>query len=268
MKTTLKDLKLPAMMTVLGLSTLMTQAQPDLGAAKGANPPNRTPGQLVANMTPEQRRTLMQGRIEEQLQNRRTEMLRQSLNQSGFDDKTVQDAIIDFSNQQIKAALSIRDKTDRVSESLADKATADTQISVLLNDLRTAQADEKERRAAAEKALDAKINYTKKPRLEALLTTLNLIGVDGGLMNIVSSIGGGRGAGLGAGGLAGRGVAGGAFGGGRRGFGAYQNGAGAGQNAQGNAQGNDVFGLRRERGLRRNNNEDANKPKTDAKVGA
>ena len=278
MKTTLITLKLPAILTVLGLTALVSHAQPNLGAAKGDNPPNRTPREMVRNMAPQQRTAMMQGRLEEQLQNRRADMLRQSLTQTGFDDKAMQDDIVDFSNQQIKAALTLREKTSKVSDAVADKATPDTQISALLNDLHAAQDDEKTRREAAEKALNEKLGYSQKPRLEALLTTLNLIGENSnGLLNMMSAPNGGRinggaiggaqrggfgGGGLGAGGFRANG-----FGG--RGFGANQNAGGAQ-----NAPGNDVFGLRRQQGLRldrgarreRGNGNNDNADKNDAQA--
>ncbi len=272
MKTSPSNKKMPIVLTACGLLGLagIAGAQPDLGAAKGDNPPNRTPGQMLRNMPQEQRRTLMQGRLMEQVQERRAETLRQSLTQGGFEEKALQDTVIEFANEQIKAALSLREKTSKVSDAVADKATTDTQISVILNDLHTAQADEKERRAASEKALDAKISYTQKPRLEALLTTLNLIGGESGsLVNIMGGMG--RGGGLGGGGFArggqngfggaqGGGAAGGAggFGGGRRGFGG---GFGANQNGD-NAQGAGNFGLRRER---RNTERQGNKENKDNK---
>lgn len=319
MKTTLTPAKTSLMLMTLGLITLNAAAQPDLGAAKGANPPNRTPGQLMRDMAPEQRRAQMQGRMTEMLQERRAEMLRQSLTQGGFEDKATQDAVVEFANQQIKAALALREKASKVSEVAADKAATDAQISALLNDLHAAQVDEKGRRETAEKTLDAKINYSQKPRLEALLTSLNLIGEgSGGLMNMMGGLTGGRGmavlggrggalggdqgaaggfaGGIGRGGQNGfgagqggafggaargadRGGAGGfgGFGGGRRafggaggfggqngfgggGFGGNQNGApGDGQNAAGNARGGDIFGLRRERGLRREQRDAAGK---------
>ena len=289
MKTSLSNKKMPVMLTACGLLGLagIAGAQPDLGAAKGGNPPNRTPGQMLRDMPQEQRRALMQGRMVEQLQDRRAETLRQSLTQGGFEEKTLQDAVIEFADEQIKAALSLREKTSKISDAVADKTTTDAQISVLLNDLHTAQAAEKARRAASEKALDAKINYTKKPRLEALLTTLNLIGEEsGGLVNIMGGMGrgggafGGGGGGLGGGGGAfggqngfggaqGGGAAGGAgaFGGGRRGFGG---GFGANLNGGDNAQGAGNFGLRRERRNtdRQGNNENKPAAEAEAKVAA
>jgi hypothetical protein len=269
-------------LSLFGLAGV-ADAQPDMNAAKAGNPPNRTPAQLMRDMAPGQRRAQMQGLAMERLQTGRADMVRQQLIDGGFVDKAVQDAVVEFSNAQIKAALALREKSAKVSEALNDKATTDAQLSVLLNDLRAAQADEKDRRETEDKALDAKINFTKQPRLEALLVTMNLIGEgSGGLLGGMGNMGGGRGlAGLGgrgangfgggAGGFGGARAGGfgalegaqgaqgaGGFGGGRRAFGAFggnQNGAaGDGQNAQGNA-GADVFGLRRDRALRREQRE-------------
>lgn len=279
--------KFSVLLTGMALCGVMNvaQSQPDLGAAKAENPPNRTPAQLVQNMTPEQRRALMQGRIVERLQESRADMIRQSLTQGGFDDKATQDAVVDFANEQIKAAVAMREKSTKVSEAVTDKTTTDAQISVLLNDLHMAQDDEKTRRETAEKALDAKISYTKKPRLEAVLTTLNLIGDGSNLLGGMGQMNGGRGMmalggaggfGGGFGGLGGRAAGNNPFGNnaagngvlgrGGRGFGGAFDGGFGGRGAGGNAAGNqaDGFNLPRDRAERIWRREQRNAPANNA----
>lgn len=102
--------------------------------------------------------------------------VRQQLQASGFTDKALQDAVIDFMQAQEKARGPLRDKAREVGAAIRNNATTDTQMATLTNAFRIAIEDEKTRSEAALKTLDAKIGYAKKPRLEALLMMLGLIG--------------------------------------------------------------------------------------------
>ena len=199
-------------------------AQPNPNdAAKGENPPNdqqrgrnggRFDRQRLRDMTPEQR--------EQAMQQLRDTSLRNLLTRAGFADKETQDPIITFINEQGQARQALQDKNRKVVEALRAEAT-DANISTLLSDLRQATADEKTRRDAAITALDAKINYTKKPRLEALLTVMGLVGDESALAGGIGGFGARTGGGARGGGAFG------GFGGGRGG-----RGDGAGDAAQGN----------------------------------
>ncbi|MBV9865850.1 MAG: hypothetical protein JO316_10890 [Abitibacteriaceae bacterium] len=219
------------------------QAQPNpADANKGANPPNWPQGNNqnnqrgnFQNMTPEQRQQMIQ-----QFQEQRT---RRVLTAAGFTDAATQDPIVAFANAQEKARQPLLDRFQKLAQALRANAATDAELSASLNDLRQAVADEKTRNEKALKDLDAKVSYTKKPHLEALLTVLGIIGDESSF--ITGGMGRGMG-GLGMGGMGrGMGGPGGGFGGG---FGLGAGGAGGA-----GAQGNGGFGRRGGRGRRGGN---------------
>lgn len=216
-----------ALATALSLAG-SAQAQPNPNdAAKGANPPNWQQGGNGRgnwqNMTPAQRQQAMQ-QMQEQA-------IRRSLTNAGFADAATQDPIVAFMAAQDKARQTLRDSFTKLAEALQGNAATDTQLSASLNDLRQAVAAEKTRYDAAEKDLDTKVGYSKKPHLEALLTVLGMIGDEasyamggmGGRMGRGMGMGGMGMGGFGGGGFGGGGFGGGLFGGRRRGNGGNGN---------------------------------------------
>jgi hypothetical protein len=188
-------------------SLAIVQSQPDMNdAPKGDNPParggrgNQAGNRAdVRNMTPEQREQLMQQRQQE-MQQRRAENLRRQLQNAGYTDQALQNAVIEFANSQEQAQNGLQNKIRALSEAIRGGAT-DNDVAALLADARaTAQALESQR-AAALKALDARVGYSSKPKLDALLALMGLTGDE-------LAAGGGRG------GFGGPGMAGQAFGGG------------------------------------------------------
>lgn len=235
-----------AVAAALGLAGAV-QAQPNPGDAnKGDNPPNWPQGNNQRgnwqNMTPEQRQQMMA-----QMQEQRTRRL---LTGAGFTDAATQDPIVAFANEQEKARQPLRDRFMKLAQALRANAATDAELSASLNDLRQAVDDEKTRNQTALKDLDAKISYTKKPHLEALLTVLGLIGDES------SFVTGGLGRGMGMGGMGrGMGGPGGGFGAGGFGGGGFGGGLGAGGAAGGaGGQANGGFGRRGGRGRRGGNN--------------
>lgn len=207
--------------TALSLASV-AQAQPNPNdTAKGTNPPNWQQGGNgggggrgnFQNMTPEQRQVFLQ-----QMQENR---LRQQLTNSGVTDNAAQDPIVAFMATQDKARQTLRDRFTKLADALQGNAATDAELSASLGDLRQAVADEKTRRDAALKDLDAKVGYSKKPHLEAVLTVLGLLGDEASFAT--GGLGGRMGGGRGMGGLGGGG-----FGGGGLGGGGLNNGAGGG----------------------------------------
>ena len=168
--------------------------RPDFGRPDGGRPDGGRPD--FRNMTPQQREQMFR-----QFTERR---LRDELTRTGFSQKTIQDPVVHFALAQATDRRVVGEKAGKLREALANKAS-DAQISAALSGLRAAQKSAKQRRDKGLKDLNAKIAYSKKPRLDAVLTLAGIVG-DGPLM-------GGRGFG-------GRGGFGGPRdGGGRRGFG-------------------------------------------------
>ena len=154
----------------------------------------------------------------------REQTIRLMLSNAGFADKTVQDEVIAFAKEQNAATEKLSEQNLKMMGSLRDQATPVAQLSALMNDYRAAQEDETMRRKTAVDALDAKINFRKQPRLEAVLTTLSLVGDE----MAVAGLGDATNGGFGGGGFGGGGGRFGAFGGGGQGGGFGGNGGGRG----------------------------------------
>jgi|GEM_PF-4190606 len=154
------------------------------------------------NMTPEQR--------EAAARQRREENIRRQLNDAGYNEKDVQDAIVEFANAQAQDEAASQEKVRALSQAIRNGADAD--IAALLAQLRAEIAAAKTQREAALAKLDEKIGYSRSPRLEAIL-------VVSGLTGEVEGNPGGRGGGFSQGGQGG-----GQRGGGRGGRGGGQGG--------------------------------------------
>jgi hypothetical protein len=155
----------------------VAQAQPDLNnAPKGENPPPRN-------------RPNRPGRGDNN-ENRRSpeDNVRRMLAQAGVDDAATQTAVLDYIKTDMEARGPLREQGAKIFRALREGAVTDDQLLALVTDYRAAQQAEKARREQAEANLDAKINYSKNPRLEAMLLLSGLIG-DGPMM----FQGGGRG---------------------------------------------------------------------------
>jgi hypothetical protein len=183
----------------IGLSGSLVHAQPGEGNL-AQNPPNQDqPQRRRGNrqeLTPDQRQQMLQQR-----EHQREQMLRATLTNSGFAEKALQDAVIDFVKEQEQSRMGVQDKLRKVAEALRTQAVTDTQLATLLAEWRVATEAEKTRHEDARKALDAEIGYSQKPRLDALLSLMGITSDDASLAGGM----GGRGGGFGGGGFGGRG---------------------------------------------------------------
>jgi hypothetical protein len=170
----------PLALIALGATAGVLYAQPDANdAPKGDNPPNWQNGGRggrggnqgnrpnFRNMTPEQRQQFQQQRQDENV--------RRTLNNAGFTSTTVQDAVIAFANEQDKDRTASEDKVRQLAQAVRNGAT-DAEIATLLAAVRADAQAAQTKREAALKDLDAKISYTKSPKLEAVLVLLGLTG--------------------------------------------------------------------------------------------
>ena len=143
----------------------VAQAQPDLNnAPKGDNPPPRA--------RPNRPNRGQNGRTPE-------DNVRQMLTQAGVNDAATQTAILDYVKADIDARAPLRDQGKKILQALRDGAVTDDQLLALVTDYRAAQQAERTRRTQAEAALDAKINYSKNPRLESVLLNIGALDPDG-----------------------------------------------------------------------------------------
>ena len=153
------------------LGALKVQAQPDANnAPKGANPPVQMPFPGAGDwqkMTPQQRREAVQKGVEG--------TLRGSMTWLGYTDAKLQDAVIAAAMEREKSLDKVRDANFKLTQGVLAKAN-DKDIAVLMNDLDTAIEDAKAERETLMQTLDAKIDFSGKPRLQAFLT---LVGING-----------------------------------------------------------------------------------------
>ncbi len=209
MQTKWKKLAIPAALgIVVAAGAVRSQAQPP---DDGSGPPQGgSQGQRPAPPTAAD------------MQARRAKMLRDTLTKAGYTDTTLQDAVVAYAATQEMARQNLRDLTRKLRDTVLEPTTTDTAVSTQLAALQTALAAEKTRSAAAQSALNAKISYTSKVRLNALLTSMGLVGDAAAYANP----GGGQGGPGGRGGWGGRGGRGGWPGGGQGGWGGGQGGPG------------------------------------------
>lgn len=206
-------------------------AQPPAGGGAGANPPNweNQPGNRpdFANMTPAQRQQFIVQRI-----------VRGAMENAGFNNPAHETAVLAYAQDQAKATQPLQEMAAKLVEAISMPGVSDDQVAKLLKDFQAAVAAEKERRKTARAALDAKVNYTKLPRFEVLLSSLGLVGDDG---LSLGGLAGGRGGFMGMmGGMGGPG----GFGGGGRGGQGGPGGPGGGQGGRGGQGGQGGPGAR------------------------
>lgn len=155
-------------------------------------------------------------------------MVRNLLTQAGFNDKDLQDAVVNEAQTQQKAATALQEKTRVLAEAIRMNALDDAKITHLMDSFSAAVQDERKARLDRAKELDQKIGYSQKPRLRALLSLTGIVGDEVSLLAppatvpVPGLVGGGYGArwfgpmtnapGFGGGGFGGG--AGGGFGGG------------------------------------------------------
>ena len=155
-------------------------------APKGANPPvgmGLPNGADWQKMTPQQRREAVQKTIEQ--------TLRGTMTWLGYGEAPLQDAVVAAALQREKSLDNVRQKHYKLTQALIAKL-AEKDIAVLMNDLATASEDAKEERETANAALDAKIDFSGKPRLQAFLALMGITGDDsasiGGIVGSTTSL--------------------------------------------------------------------------------
>ena len=121
------------------------------------------------------------------------EAIRKMMTLGGVPDVATQDAVLKFMKEDVEARKPLRALGLKLFEALRAGDVNDDQMLALITDYRAAQDAEGTRREDAQDALDAKVNFTKNPRLEAMLLLAGLIGDGSGLMNAGPGGYGGRG---------------------------------------------------------------------------
>lgn len=166
--------------TLAGVLSGAAHAQPNINNGQANNPPNQIPfgGMNMGDwqkMTPEQRREAML-KITEQI-------LRGGMDMMNVQDKATQDAVVAFALEQEKALEPVREAHRKVAQALINNATTEQQVSVLMDELRAAEAQAREKRGRDIEALEKQIHFSEKPRLAALLSLVGLTGEQTGFIN-------------------------------------------------------------------------------------
>lgn len=115
------------------------------------------------------------------------EAIRKMMAMGGVPEIATQDAVLAYMKEDVEARRPLREAGMKLFQALRAADVNDEQMLALVTDYRAAQETEKVRREQAQNALDAKVNFTRNPRLEAMLLLAGLIGDGGGL------VGGGQG---------------------------------------------------------------------------
>jgi hypothetical protein len=155
----------------------------------------------------------------------REQQLRQTLTTAGYIDKTLQDTVIAFSTTQDQAKQALRQNLSQLQQTVSAPATTDAQAATALGQFRSIVEAAKAQWSKDVQSLDALVGFSKKPKLEALLTVMGLIGDESAFI-------GGNGMG-GPGGMGGRGGRGGMNGQGQGGQGGGRGGMGGGMGGPG-----------------------------------
>jgi hypothetical protein len=151
--------------------TSLAQAQPDPNdAPKAANPPENG----------RQGRQGNRGGNPEEMKKRVEDGMRQMMNQAGVNDAPTQDIILAYVKADTEARGPLRQQSMKLFQAVRNGGVTDDQLLALITDYRASQEAEKVRRKSAEADLEAKVHFSKNPRLEAMLLLGGLIGESGG----------------------------------------------------------------------------------------
>ena len=178
----------------LGCAFLATMsyahAQPDINnAPKGENPPNWERG---GRGGPGRDNMRMNMRVDQMLQMARMPReatVRSMLTRAGFTDTNIQDAVVAHLEARQKLPNKARAAQLKMMRAMApaqgglpgeanapQEALTDEQARALINEYRAALEEERAERAKSEAELDAKIGFSKNPRLEMTLILMGALG--------------------------------------------------------------------------------------------
>ena len=157
-----------AALALVPLFPCAAQAQPNVdNGAKADNPTNRAARPDRANRAPDQRVG---------------ERLRRQLEQGGVTDAATQDKLLTYVAGEVKARAALLEKAHQLQTGLRGGVLSDTQAAALLNAYQGAIEEDKTRRSKAEDELKKALDFSKMPKVEALLTLLGLYGDGPALM--------------------------------------------------------------------------------------
>lgn len=102
--------------------------------------------------------------------------VRDAMTAHGFSDAPLQNDILAHIQSEAKARSPLRERGRRLFRGLNSPKVGDAEMSLALGSYLTALEADRARRIAAETALDAKIGWSKNPRLHSMLLLFGIIG--------------------------------------------------------------------------------------------
>ena len=94
----------------------------------------------------------------------------------GFDDRATQDEVLRYIASETRVKDAVRRKANDIYRALQDPNRSDKEVRILLAQYNSVVIYDRERRRAAEDALNDRIHFRDQPRLEAMLTLFGVIG--------------------------------------------------------------------------------------------
>lgn len=116
-------------------------------------------------------------------QQRASKYLRDSLGRAGFGDRALQDAVLDFIEEQDLAREEVRAAAAECSRALDNYQLDNPEVQVLLDAFQAAAGRVQAKREALLAQLDAQTRFSTNPRLKTFLTLRGLIGTEGQLVS-------------------------------------------------------------------------------------
>jgi hypothetical protein len=116
--------------------------------------------------------------LQTRLQQQRWNWVRQTLDASGFTDKTLQEAIVGYMENQEQVYRPLRARARDLAFLLLQPATPEEDVKKQLADFQEKMQKEELHTKQELMSLDEKIKYSTQPRLETLLTLLGVLGLE------------------------------------------------------------------------------------------
>ena len=159
----------------LALSTASGWAQPPAPTAPedAAQAAQRVMDEMQQRQARQQQQT--RARRDENWQ-RSLKSLRDSMGRAGFGDRSLQNAVLDFVEEQDLAREEVREAAAACLRALDDQQLDDPQVQKLLDAYQAATTRAQAKRDASLVQLDAQIHFSTNPRLRAFLSLRSLVG--------------------------------------------------------------------------------------------
>jgi len=160
-----------AVILALSLATKVIAQPPATQAPTGANAAAQP--QLSEKQTQKQRDRAEREAMQKEWPR---QVMRDFLAKNGFTAKELQEAVLAHMEQRQERSRKVRESGNKLQSLMVQADLPATQVAVATNEYKAALEDYAAAHQTAEASLDAKINYSKDPRLEATLLLAGVLG--------------------------------------------------------------------------------------------